>query len=351
MAPLLTTTDLDGLGSDAVRARDPRPYADELVSAVDEGRLADPEDAGYALSLAAEAREQAGDHDEAVELSARSVAAGAGTLDAYWIHGGHAERLLRLGREDEGMAALTTLRPLLLREPRAVRPISEALTENGHGEIAEQWLSAAMITAIEREERLADGSEGQLDAADLVDELLGQRRAVRADLGLPPDEYDALADEIDAAPDLVFFPETELARLLAAQPELADEYGRDWDAHRALVEGELQAADADGEALVVEVATSALVTAMLDETSDADPVGLALAWPPGRNDPCWCGSRTKYKKCCLPRGRAEVPAPAAPVEPAPAPVEVPAPVEAPAPVSTSSERVIKRGTGARKRAR
>jgi len=21
-------------------------------------------------------------------------------------------------------------------------------------------------------------------------------------------------------------------------------------------------------------------------------------WPPGRNDPCWCGSGTKYKKCC-----------------------------------------------------
>jgi len=23
-----------------------------------------------------------------------------------------------------------------------------------------------------------------------------------------------------------------------------------------------------------------------------------IAWPPGRNDPCWCGSRRKYKKCC-----------------------------------------------------
>jgi hypothetical protein len=21
-------------------------------------------------------------------------------------------------------------------------------------------------------------------------------------------------------------------------------------------------------------------------------------WPPGRNDPCWCGSGRKYKKCC-----------------------------------------------------
>jgi len=27
-------------------------------------------------------------------------------------------------------------------------------------------------------------------------------------------------------------------------------------------------------------------------------VGEAIAWPPGRNDPCWCGSGRKYKKCC-----------------------------------------------------
>ncbi|MGI5214477.1 SEC-C metal-binding domain-containing protein [Plantactinospora sp. CA-290183] len=23
-----------------------------------------------------------------------------------------------------------------------------------------------------------------------------------------------------------------------------------------------------------------------------------IAWPPPRNGPCWCGSGTKYKKCC-----------------------------------------------------
>lgn len=26
--------------------------------------------------------------------------------------------------------------------------------------------------------------------------------------------------------------------------------------------------------------------------------GGAIPWPPGRNDPCWCGSGTKYKRCC-----------------------------------------------------
>ena len=31
-------------------------------------------------------------------------------------------------------------------------------------------------------------------------------------------------------------------------------------------------------------------------------LGHAIDWPPGRNEPCWCGSERKYKKCC---GRAE----------------------------------------------
>lgn len=26
--------------------------------------------------------------------------------------------------------------------------------------------------------------------------------------------------------------------------------------------------------------------------------GESLPWPPDRNDPCWCGSNRKYKKCC-----------------------------------------------------
>ena len=28
--------------------------------------------------------------------------------------------------------------------------------------------------------------------------------------------------------------------------------------------------------------------------------GDAIQWPPGRNEPCWCGSGRKYKKCCGP---------------------------------------------------
>ncbi len=37
--------------------------------------------------------------------------------------------------------------------------------------------------------------------------------------------------------------------------------------------------------------------------------GRTVAWPPRRNDPCWCGSGRKYKRCCGPE-----PAAADPVE-------------------------------------
>lgn len=32
-----------------------------------------------------------------------------------------------------------------------------------------------------------------------------------------------------------------------------------------------------------------------------DPARV-IAWPPGRNEPCWCGSGRKYKKCCAAPG-------------------------------------------------
>jgi hypothetical protein len=35
--------------------------------------------------------------------------------------------------------------------------------------------------------------------------------------------------------------------------------------------------------------------AFVDQERDA---GGGRHWPPGRNEPCWCGSERKYKRCC-----------------------------------------------------
>ena len=308
MATLLTSDDLDGIGRDAVAARDPRPYLSELVDAVEQGCLADAADTSYALGLAADIAEMDNDETAALSLAQRSIEAAAGMSDEGWTRGRHADLLLRFGRVEEGMDALRTLRPLLTRDPLASGYLIDALTVHGHAELAEEWLTPALATALENAERATPDSDAEEDAFEIADGLAVRRRAVRRDLGLPPDETDLLADRMvaahDAEPDLLFWPEAAFAALLAASPESAEDLGATWDEHRAGVERELQAGDAEGDPVLVEVATPALLTASLDggDTDAAEP-GPLLEWPPGRNEPCWCGSRLKYKKCCLPRGR------------------------------------------------
>lgn len=34
------------------------------------------------------------------------------------------------------------------------------------------------------------------------------------------------------------------------------------------------------------------------EFAQSLPRSVEISWPPPRNAPCWCGSGTKYKKCC-----------------------------------------------------
>ncbi|HSL06681.1 MAG TPA: hypothetical protein VK887_01745 [Pseudonocardiaceae bacterium] len=192
---LLTTDDLDKIGCSF---RDqPFEVAAELVDAVDRGLVADPADTGYALMLAAEFTERAGDLQAAEVLAARAV-------EAYRVHdepGGyaqafHAELLLRLGREDEGMAELTALRPLLSEDADAVSYISEALEAGGRPEIAEQWLTAALHTALQRRQVLDSrrGEPAYEQATALVSGLAQNRHRVRRDLGLLRDEHDYLAE-------------------------------------------------------------------------------------------------------------------------------------------------------------
>jgi hypothetical protein len=56
---------------------------------------------------------------------------------------------------------------------------------------------------------------------------------------------------------------------------------------------------------VADWRTRAALAAKLAES------GRGVAWPPGRNEPCWCGSGRKYKKCCdtVPVDPARRPAP------------------------------------------
>ncbi|MEU5905700.1 SEC-C domain-containing protein [Micromonospora sp. NPDC047467] len=328
MPELLTTDRIDEIGTLGSTSPDPAALAAELVSAVDEGRVADPDDTGYALLVAADILEQAGDLADALALATRAIAEQPDE-DAYArsVRGG---LLLRLGREDEGLAELTDLRPLLETNPDATYLVDE-LAESGHAETALEWLTAALDAILERTRAQQHASEdAQDEAAAMIYGLTQRRHDLREEMGLPHDEYDNLADRLRAASNhaldalddgpatLLFWPPAEFTALLLRWPALVDTYPATWDEHRAQIERALaEAANLGGADLGVVAGTVAGLAAFaeraggdptdeetLDEYADSLDEAGVTAWPPGRNDTCWCGSGSKYKKCCLPRSRA-----------------------------------------------
>ncbi len=330
---LLTSDDLDEIGCSG--ADQPLGIAAELVNAVDQGLVADQADTGYALMLAAEITEQAGDLQAAQVLAQRAVETyrAHDDLDVY-PRAFNAELLLRLGRDDEAMAELTALRPSLLHDADAVSCVSDALEDGGRGEIAEQWLTEALVTALHRLNEL-DSRRGQpvyQQAVGMAFVLAQERHQLRRNLELPHDEHDILADrlvdivhgvldsqELDyEGTALLFWPQPEFDRLILRWPVLAEEYGHTWDDYRTTVQRCLEQWSQSGSP------RSTLLAGVVDELANyadenrGDPTdpevreGYAqhlqvhpreTAWPPGRNQACWCGSQLKYKKCCLPRGR------------------------------------------------
>ncbi|MEV1159765.1 SEC-C domain-containing protein [Micromonospora chokoriensis] len=327
MPELLTADRIEQIGALGPQSPDPAALVAELVGAVDEGRVADPADTGYALLVAADILDQAGDLADALALATRAIAEQPDE-DAYprAVRGG---LLLRLGRSDEGLAELTALRPLLETSPDATYLIDE-LIESDHTETALEWLTGALDAILERTRTQQHESEdAQDEAAAMIFGLTQRRHDLRADLGLPHDEYDNLADRLRAASDhaldalddgpatLLFWPKAEFDALLVRWPALAETYPPTWDEHRANLERAfVEASGLGGADLGVVAGTVAGLAAFaeragsdpteeetLDEYADSLDEAGVTAWPPGRNDACWCGSGSKYKKCCLPRSR------------------------------------------------
>jgi tetratricopeptide (TPR) repeat protein len=329
----LSSADLSEIRQSALGAADPLGVAAELADAVEAGRLADPEDAGYALMLAAEIADGRAKLDAALRYADRALTA-YGTRDDSQVAATRALRariLFRSGREDEAMAELEPLRPLLTRYPDAAAYLSAALAVGGRNRIAEQWLSAAVQVALAERAALAGKATepASADEAGLLFFLLQQRHRVRHVLGLSHDAQDNLAERLEtklanaAAPaaepadDLLFWPHGEFDRLVAQWPALSESYGKSWDDHRAHLERELVRLTGAGRVgLTLLTGSVAGLTASAGREGDpADPKVRAdyarqlsagsgqISWPPERNGACWCGSGNKYKKCCMPRSR------------------------------------------------
>jgi tetratricopeptide (TPR) repeat protein len=321
----LTSADLNSIRESALGAADPLGVAADLAEAADAGRLADKNDAGYALTLAAEIAESRSKLDAALQYAERAVDAYGDRSDSR-VASAQALRariLFRLGRADEAIAVVEPLRPLLTEFPDAAAYVSAALAAGGQLKVAEEWLTEAVQSAV--------ASRGEpTEPYGILFFLLQQRHRVRHALGLTHDQHDNLAEKLETrlanstaraavppADDLLFFPRAEFERLLAKWPALASPYGADWDQHRAHLERELVRLAGTGRAgLTLPPGTVAGLTAFAGGDGDAtDPktrAGYAdrvatgtgqIPWPPERNAACWCGSGLKYKKCCLPRSR------------------------------------------------
>lgn len=125
-----------------------------------------------------------------------------------------------------------------------------------------------------------------------------------------------------------WFPAAEWEAALARWPALADELPPEHDRYLAAVEARLRALQprtsgsrlALVELSVGEVEQRAGVAGLDPASAEARGVaaaegarqGRGVLWPPGRNDPCWCRSGEKYKRCCRARRAAAGVSPASP---------------------------------------
>ena len=146
--------------------------------------------------------------------------------------------LFELGEKSRAEALLDELRGDV-RDGRARGPVHEFVGEtlelNGRLDQALRWFQSGLTR----------------DQGDDYGCLNGRYRVRRA-LGLPHDRYDAVWRSAGATP----------SPISSRNAESCPTYARaGYAAHLGFL-------------------------------------GSTVAWPPGRNEPCWCASGLKYKKCC-----------------------------------------------------
>jgi hypothetical protein len=118
-----------------------------------------------------------------------------------------------------------------------------------------------------------------------------------------------MADELAIA----WFPKSELFRALALWPDMIDWQFQGHDGYCRHIEDQLQemAAAGAGAMSVAPIYLDSLIAWSEQHRVDpSDPesraryaaellaAGEAMPWPPGRRDPCWCGSGALYAECC-----------------------------------------------------
>lgn len=283
--------------------------------------------------------------------AARTAAEAERALDALAAHGAPPE--LELGERyeelaavaaedgDHGLAARAQRKAIehgcvnpwvaremlawyLLRDGQRVAgefAFASMLAERGEDDVELQLtIAAARLDAGHHADALAAANAALAAArAHGNPEELARARAERwgqrQELGLEPDEDDLLAPKghLDApagtALAVGWFPRDEQELAVERWPELERDLA-DPDAYCRAVELALRAPH-DRRLALVPLRVAAVLEFARREALDPDDRatlarhaahlaarGETLDWPPGRNEPCWCGSWRKYKRCC-----------------------------------------------------
>jgi tetratricopeptide (TPR) repeat protein len=254
---------------------------------------------------------EAAAEDDEFELAARleAKAIEAGCRHRFVAREMRGWYLLKSGATEEGEALF---RELLTERPNdaGVRiTLGHARSDSGLQAAALDAFDDALAAAKRR------GYRKEIDRARV------ERRAEREHVGLELDEDDRLAPAPrpprggPIAWAVAWFPPDQRTAALAHWPDLAEDL-TDPDRYAGHIETQLRTLHtALGHRpavapIVVDEFTRWAAEEGYDPGSgearsvyaaEIDRTGRVIPWPPGRNEPCWCRSGRKYKRCC---GRA-----------------------------------------------
>jgi tetratricopeptide (TPR) repeat protein len=271
----------------------------------------------------------AGRHNEAIASFERAIGLGWNVVPDGRCE--IARVLLLAGRNQEADKLWVELRDA---DPEGVWTLNAG--GMAYGEVARdgeaiEWLGAALRVAIRREdpEHVVDQMSDvrrvslrrmglQLDELEREVEAFRARAAVRKQDELT--EFRAAATRVGAA--VRGLPAT-VAWLSEADEQAARERWPGWvdglvvdepfDERRVRMEHHLRERRAQGDGPLVVVMIGLDDYAAWCAENGYEPIdrrsrssfvevrralGEGRPWPPGRNEPCWCGSGRKYKRCC-----------------------------------------------------
>jgi tetratricopeptide (TPR) repeat protein len=260
-----------------------------------------------ALEARIDTLETSGRYDEAIEVLAEleQLTAEDQRWHVAWMH----VLAGRRGDADAIWAALERERP--------ADPTVPFLAGSAHAEADEPEIAAELFArALER--ALHGGADGET-----LRQIVAARTEALEAAGLEAGPIDdsarralarAAAQGADTPVATPYFPPGEFALAIEAWPGFGEDWREDGHAGYALeLDRRMReiAPNAPRRPVVVPL-TVALVrersaaNGLDDDAAEARAraayevaqEGGAVAWPPGRNDACWCGSARKYKKCC-----------------------------------------------------